>query len=140
MYWWDHYIRPNDLWYHYAALSRFVSGIDFAGGRFARIRGPEESEVAITGLKSRIEGYIWVQNRESTWRRRIVEGKAPRTLSGVRLGIPNVERGTYRVEWWDTYAGKVITGAEQRDEGGILRLVVPDFPTDVALRFRKLER
>ena len=132
LWWWDHYIRPNDLWYHYAALSKFVADMDFAGARFARLRSPDDSDVT--------EGHIWVQNRESTWRRRIVEKSEPGTRTGVRIGIPNVEEGDYVVEWWDTYSGKVTTTAEQRTEDGVLRLVAPDFTTDVTLRFRKIKR
>jgi len=139
-WWWDLYIRPNKLWHHYAALSKFVEGVDFAKGRFARLTSPPGSDVTLIGLKNSTEGCVWIQNRESTWRRRIIEKTEPATRRNVRLGIPNVEDGNYRIEWWDTYLGKVKTSAEQRPDGGVLKLVAPDFATDIALKFKKLEQ
>jgi len=140
LWWWDHYIRPNGLWHHYSALSKFIAGIDFAKGRFARLTSPPGAEVTLIGLKNGTEGYVWLQNSESTWRRRIIEKTAPEVREHVKLGIPNVEDGNYQIEWWDTYLGKVKTTAEQRPDKGVLRLVVPDFATDIALKFRRIEK
>lgn len=37
MWWWDNYIDPYGLYYHYNALSRFLSNVDLAGGNFTYV-------------------------------------------------------------------------------------------------------
>ncbi len=33
-WWWDNYVAPRDLYYHYAGLSKMASGLDFAAARY----------------------------------------------------------------------------------------------------------
>ncbi|MDW8105573.1 MAG: DUF5060 domain-containing protein [Armatimonadota bacterium] len=37
LWWWDNHIHPNDLYYHFAALSRFIRGVDFPREGFRRV-------------------------------------------------------------------------------------------------------
>jgi len=38
LWWWDNHIHPNDLYYHFAALSRFLEGVNFPQEGFRRIQ------------------------------------------------------------------------------------------------------
>jgi len=37
LWWWDSHIHPNNLYYHFAALNRFVKGVNFSREGFQRI-------------------------------------------------------------------------------------------------------
>lgn len=37
LWWWDNHIHPHNLYYHFAALSGFLKGVDFSAERFQRI-------------------------------------------------------------------------------------------------------
>ncbi|MEJ5250384.1 MAG: DUF5060 domain-containing protein [Chthonomonadetes bacterium] len=37
LWWWDNHIHPHDLYYHFAALTRFIKGVDFPREGFQRI-------------------------------------------------------------------------------------------------------
>ncbi|MDW8321386.1 MAG: DUF5060 domain-containing protein [Armatimonadota bacterium] len=37
LWWWDNHIHPHDLYYHFAALSRFIRGVNFPQESFRRV-------------------------------------------------------------------------------------------------------
>lgn len=37
LWWWDNHIHPHNLYYHFAALSRFIRGVDFPKEGFRRV-------------------------------------------------------------------------------------------------------
>lgn len=37
LWWWDNHIHPHDLYYHFAALSRFIRGVNFPKEGFRRV-------------------------------------------------------------------------------------------------------
>ncbi|GIV17897.1 MAG: hypothetical protein KatS3mg022_3332 [Armatimonadota bacterium] len=37
LWWWDNHIHPHDLYHHFAALSRFIRGVNFAREGFRRV-------------------------------------------------------------------------------------------------------
>jgi hypothetical protein len=38
LWWWDNHIHPNNLYSHFAALSRFIQGVNFPEERFRRVQ------------------------------------------------------------------------------------------------------
>jgi hypothetical protein len=38
LWWWDNHIHPHDLYYHFAALSRFIQGVNFPKEGFRRVQ------------------------------------------------------------------------------------------------------
>lgn len=41
LWWWDNHIHPNDLYYHFAALHRFLAGVDFPREQFRPLEEPQ---------------------------------------------------------------------------------------------------
>jgi hypothetical protein len=48
--------------------------------------------------------------------------------------LEGLEPGAYKVEWWDTLAGKVIKQETAQADAGGLKLAAPAFTRDVACK------
>jgi len=138
-WWWDTYIHPNDLYYHYAALAKFVRDIDWTGGAWRLVKEDAASPVRIRGLANRTRAYLWIQQRGNSWYRRVAQGHPAQPLRNVTIRIANLRDGTYRVEWYNTYKGAAITHCDRATERGVLTLSVPNAGPDVACKVAPAE-
>lgn len=93
-------------------------------------------DLNLLGLQSDRLLLLWVHNRESTWRTEY-DGKRPGELHGMRLSVPVVGVGAWRVEWWDTFRGEVTRREVVPTTGGELPLIVPDFSRDLAAKVER---
>lgn len=48
LWWWDNHIHPHDLYSHFAALTRFIRGVDFPKEGFRRVQGVRITPKEIT--------------------------------------------------------------------------------------------
>ena len=133
-WWWDTYIAQHDLYYHYGALAAFLRGTTFPGPGWRPFRSKAGSPVLVVGMRTKDAAILWVQHRDNGWVRRVVEQKRPVLLQSVVVDLPNLIAGTYRVEWWDTYAGQVITHTDTAVRDGVLSVRVPEGLPDVACK------
>ncbi len=83
------------------------------------------------GLRTSHAAYLWFQNRSSTWWT-AWEGKAPIPLQGLTTRVHGLSDGTYRVEWYDTWQGKVTSTTTAECKGGVIELTLPKLTRDVA--------
>jgi hypothetical protein len=83
------------------------------------------------------ETLLWLQDPESNWRSDR-DGKIPATWNGVLLTIPVERSGAYRVDWWDTRTGSIVSSAHVNAIRPHARLelivAVPAFRRDIAAR------
>lgn len=130
-WWWDEFIRPNDLYHHYAALSRFLQGTPWLDMEL-RPKDLSTETVRIRLLQGKNWVRLWAQNREFTWER---SGKLDTITATepVTIRIEDLPRGPYGVEWWDTHKGEA-TRTEIRASAGTLELTIPPLKRDIAAR------
>jgi len=130
-WWWDEYIRPNNLYYHYAALHRFLEGTPWSG---PKIRPVDLSTnfVRVLALRGDNWGSLWAQNREYNWYR-AQDMESIRESPEVELSFDRLQSGDYQIEWWDTQKGEMIRSETGRCNGA-LQLTIPSLRTDVAVR------
>lgn len=83
------------------------------------------------GLRTGELAFVWLHNRSSTWWAEFA-GKEPVPLSGMSMEARGLPDGAYRLEWWDTWAGKTAATAEAKSVGGVLTLAIPEVTRDVA--------
>jgi hypothetical protein len=157
LWWWDSYLAPagaagkgtgteitgEDRYWHYRALARYLRGVDWlAGWKKLTISppSPEGAQPVVVGMRTDRDVMAWVADPANSWYSRAVKGYKPPEFRDVSIGIDGLKPGTYRVTWWDTYAGKVRTSsAQETDAGGSLRVKVPPFSRDVAARIQLIE-
>jgi hypothetical protein len=65
---------------------------------------------------------------------RVVQKQTPGTIEGARFEVPELTPGRYRVVWWDTAGGAILTEHEARLEAGSLTLTAPSFAWDIACK------
>ena len=58
----------------------------------------------------------------------------------MELTLTGLDNGRYIVEWWSPYEGKMRTSIPRQVRNHVLVLKVPDFPTDIAVKVRRLAR
>jgi hypothetical protein len=56
----------------------------------------------------------------------------------VRIAIPALERGRYRITCWDTTRGRAVATTEQGHCGGMLAFKPPGFAADLAIAVRRV--
>ncbi len=81
------------------------------------------------------ETLVWILDPESNWMNdaKGIEPK-PREESLLSIPLPKSASGSYAAQWWDTRAGKVIKEDKTEVKDGAVRVTVPAFTRDIALR------
>ncbi|NCC49624.1 MAG: DUF5060 domain-containing protein [Spartobacteria bacterium] len=110
-WWWYDLIDPNQLYYHYAALSRFGEGLDRRDGAWELKTGKTVCE---TGVELHVMGLCGT-DRVNLWlydpSRLPWSGHpplAPQAFKGA-LTITNISDGAWVYEQWNTYEGTVFS-------------------------------
>lgn len=137
-WWWDSYLAQHDLYYHYAALAAFLRGTALPGPQWTAIRSKPKADLFVVGYGSRDAALLWIRRRGNDWYSRVVERRAAVPIGGGTVEVPRLADGRYRVEWWDTYNGQLITHATAVASGGILVLRPPERQPDVACKVLRL--
>jgi hypothetical protein len=158
--WWEDFVDERDLWGEYAAFARYAAGED------KRARGLETSEAPATDqagqpitalttlmLKSRTGGYAWVYDEcffefgstQMLWQNNLdfhalfhLERERPtRRFDAAVAVIGGLDDGAFTVEVWDTTAGAILSTSDIESKGGTLRVPLPAFSRDIALKFSR---
>jgi len=138
LWWWDSYLQTHDLGYHFAAVEKFFRGETLPAADWTTIRDRGTGAVRVLGLKSGSAALLWIQHRENTWYRRLVERHAPAILPAAGVELGQLDEGRYRIEWWDTYSGEQVTHTIQATRDGTLVLRIPPGHPDIACKVRRL--
>ena len=104
--------------------------------------------------------YLWIKNRAHTLdeyvgyrsalakqRLQRARGESPgpltypaRVVRGATATVHDLDwLGRYRIEWWDTYRGRIMARGVERSRWGNLTVTVPDVRFDVAGKLIKLQ-
>ncbi len=88
--------------------------------------------VSVQGLRYTDHASFWLYNRDYTWHT-AKYGTTVEPVCGMCISLRDMPRGRYRIEWWDTVRGEVISTLETAtDENALLTAVAPDFVNDLA--------
>ncbi len=79
------------------------------------------------------ETLLWLQDPDSNWFNDRA-GKLPSPQTGLRLILPVPRPGLYQLAWWDTRRGVPVQTQRLASSGKRLRVSVPTFTRDIALR------
>jgi len=136
LYWWWDYVEKANLYGQFAAVSAYIKDVPWATDDFLPVKAATSSkDLWAIGLGGKTVTLVWVQNRNNTFYNTLDKVPVAPVAGSVTLAAP---KGTYRVEQWDTYQGKVVARQEiQATEPGLL-LAVPPIATDLAYKvYRK---
>ena len=139
-WWWDTYIDKNNLYGHWAALAKFARGVDRRGKSFEVVRTKvqlaEDTWASMQGLVSPSEAYLWVYDEARILRPE--QADRPLLIADRPVRLEGMLGGSFRVEIWDTYAGKVLTQSTAKAADGVLAFTLPKCSRDIAVKITRV--
>lgn len=141
LFWWWQVIEEEDFYPMYKALSRFMEGEDRRDPSLqpAQVQLMDDSGNWITPdpmggtlLSSPRQAFGWIFVNFPRFALLDPNGKAAQT--GVHLRLSGTEGAIYRVEFWDTLKGTVVSRLDARVRHGTADVLVPPFCRDIAFK------
>ena len=132
-WWWDNVVDPLDQYFHFGPVAEFVRGIDFPGQGFAVTRAdttaPDGRPLRVFALRGRSVTLAWVKNMRHQW-------SAPdaTAVTGATTVFDGVGDGRWRATWFDTRGRGTTEVTGVVATAGEIRLAVPEFARDIAVR------
>jgi hypothetical protein len=144
LFWWWQVIEEEDFYPMYKAVSQYMAGEDRRDPelRAVPVMLVDESGnwvstdvVGGTLLSSPRQSFGWLF---ANFPRFIsLDPKGEADIRGLRLRLAGTEGAIYRIEFWDTLAGTVVSRLDVRVRGGIAELAVPPFARDIAFKAKR---
>jgi len=151
-WWWDTYIHPNDLYYHFEGVAAFYAEEDLAAynWRQADLALTEDARARAYGLQTDDSALVWVVSTDYSdrflrqqYNRNLRNGvENPEVIEfpvvdGAVLTITGLQQGTYAVEIWDTLHGEIMETTSVTVTDGMLAIPLPAFTLDHAIKIRR---
>jgi len=136
-FWWWPHVHFKDRYSHFRAFANYVKGEDRRGQNLVQSKCSVESQgsvLAARGVQNDALAYVWVFYGPGGGSRMTLEGMPP--VGGATLVLPRLRDGLYKVEFWDTYKGRVIREVTARSAGGALRVALPTVQNDLAVKVK----
>ncbi len=107
---------------------------------FTGVRSSRYTDLKTYAMQDPTTGdtIAWVLDPDSTWSND-AKGIEPRPREGARLSVPMPKSasGNYTAQWWNTRSGKVMEEKKVEVDKGVVKLAIPTFTRDIALRLYK---
>jgi len=139
VWYWGVYVDKKDLYGHFRAVANFVKDIPWTTAGFQRVTcETNRDNLRVLGLQGKTLTILWVQNKAHTWWN-VIHGEAVPAVEGGELTVAGFAPGKYRIEYWDTYEGRITASEEARSpEGsardGQVRVPLPRIDRDIAIK------
>ena len=136
MFWWWELLDQQDAYKHYRPLSAFLTDVYFAGLRQTDATVSSE-QLRVLGYQGDDCAYLWISDSRATWWNQIAENKQPEPVTDAAIEIRGLRPDDYRIEWWDTYEGKIIRTEQISCTDGRIQIPVPSFNRDIACKIQR---
>jgi hypothetical protein len=127
-------VDANNLYPQFRAVANFVKDIPWTTASF-RKAGAQASDarLRVTGLLGKDLAILWIDDRSATWWN-AVHGQPVSPIERAEVELAGAAPGRYRLEFWDTYAGGIISEAAAEAKDEMLRFPVPRVERDLAVK------
>ncbi len=143
---------PPVWWYHEEwdelklyelrqAIARFNAGLDPRGLGLRKVRAQtSDEEHLFAQAKSGIGiTMLYVYHWENMGRGSPSDVPEAGRVKGAWVGLAGVPEGRYRLEWWDPFAGEMLSEDELEVTGERVRIDLPEFAQDIAAKLITIE-
>ncbi len=117
-----------------------ISWVSLKSITFTGVRSSSYTNLEVYSLQDAPTGetLVWLLDPTSDWIHDMKEIE-PRPQSDALLSIPMPTKaaGAYTAQWWDTRSGKVVKEDQAEVDNGVVKLAIPTFTRDIALRLFK---
>ncbi|MCU0480619.1 MAG: DUF5060 domain-containing protein [Anaerolineae bacterium] len=150
-WWWDTYIHPNNLYYHFGGVASFFADEDMGAYSWQPTSATlsDDGDAKVYGLQTENRALLWVVSDDyspsfmdrqyRTNLRNNIENPLAITfpvLSGLSITLPHLTDGEYVVEIWDTFTGEIIRSDTVRIGADGATIALPDFDRDLAVKVK----
>ena len=134
LWWWGVYVHPNDLYFQFGTVARYVDGVPWTTAGFEPIE-PKTNSPQLRAMALRGDGLtlLWVHNRRHTWWN-VVEKQPIPAIDSASVALDGLKDGEYTVEWWDTWKGAVTRTQTLEAKAGVLSVPVSNLARDAAAK------
>lgn len=148
LWWWDVYVDPYNLYYHYNALRKFVANISFSRSGFTELKyrlvdnekiNASNINFEIFGLRNETFAMGWVRNKDYNWFNAI-SNVTLKPVGGVDVEFLEFNPGSYLLEIWDTYTGERTRLSKIESANGKLVVEIPSFLKDISFKIIMVEK
>ncbi len=153
-------IKENKTYHIYTAVLNKTRSVDVPAGKhtitivnmsygnwvsldsiiFKGARAPGYTDLETYAIQDAPTGetLLWIRDPQSNWMND-VKGIEPKPQVDALLTIPMPAKaaGAYTAQWWDTRSGKVVREDQAEVDKGVVKLAIPTFTRDIALRLFK---
>jgi hypothetical protein len=136
LFWWWDQLDRQDVYRHYRPLSVFLADVSFAELRHLTASSSDK-QVRLLGCQGDNCAFVWLFNPQATWWNLVIEKQKSSEIKDATIEIQGLQPGSYFVEWWHTYEGKVIQKEQVSFTQGPLRVSIPPFSRDIACKIRR---
>ena len=133
MFWWWDQLDRQDAYGHYRPLAAFLADVSFAGLRQITATASKK-QLRLLGCQGNDRAYVWLFNPQATWWNLVIEKQQPSEIEETTINIQGLKPGSYRVEWWHTYEGRLVKEDRVSFREGPLSIMVPPFTRDIACK------
>ncbi|MGQ9478641.1 MAG: cellulase family glycosylhydrolase [Thermoproteota archaeon] len=145
-WWWDVYVEPYNLYYHYKALRSFLGDISFSKSNLSKLRCSmlheekhiEETDLEIFGLSNLTFAIGWIRNKDYNWFNAI-NNVSLKIVGNISLEVFGLKAGRYSFEIYNTYSGEKIEVKDVIALEDRLILNIPAFIKDIAFKIIYVE-
>jgi hypothetical protein len=123
---------------HHKALAEYIRSEPLASLGLEPIRPKASDErLRVLGLLGKGKLFLWIQNTQNTWHKRIVEKQPLDQIQDAKVHLEGLEDGAWTLEWWDTYEGRITGTSTVTATAHRVEIAVPPVLKDVACKLKK---
>jgi hypothetical protein len=149
-WWWDNYVDPLDLWGQLKGVSEFFKGEDLTLLKPGAAQVTPGKAQALT-LQNPDQALVWIRNNAYEYSagqkayRQALKGAPtigawkyePAMLSNLSITLNGLSDGTYQAAWFNPGQARWLADTRVTVRGSKVRLAVPDFSCDLAVKLEK---
>ncbi len=135
-WWWNDYVDLYNFYYRYTPIAKYVElmPIDFV--KMPSLNASDftsSKDIAdAVGFKDSKRAYIWTYDMTSNYKK-----VYSNNFEGFTLTLKDMEKGKYKVAFFDTFKGEVISSMEIEESDLSLVINYPKWSRDIALIVEK---
>jgi hypothetical protein len=135
MFWWWDRLDQRTVYPQYRPLSAFIRDVPWNSGEIQPVAVKCSDEtLQVLGLRAGHRNWLWLFNPAASWSGIVIGQHAPGEIQGASVRLEHVPSGHYRVEWWDTHTGTLISKEARLAVDGELVVTPPSFTEDIACK------
>ncbi len=132
-WWWDSWIEKNDCYSYYYPVGKYASLMDLSGNMSLAYNSTRvtnsQSALSTIGYLFNDKAYLYVFNKNYTLDNHNLSFNST-------LSVKNLDNGTYKIEFFDTFTGEITKTQSLNTSSGTLKITITG-KDDVALIITK---